>query len=236
MSFEQAFNEGVKNFQAKEYAKAAELFSEALVLQPENPTVLTNLALTQYELGHKIEAYVYFKKATIIDPKHLPAHQGLEFVSSQVQVRDIPHQIELYERARNILIEPIPIHIPYFLTWLLILAVGYRWIRHRLNKRKAYFSGDDRPAFGALNWSLSLLLILSASWTIFYNYDATIERGLIKAEAVSLRSAPSIGSPAILELYGGLEVKILRRQEGWIQVQYPGSYSGWLQKESLVEL
>lgn len=236
MSFEESFQEGVKSFQAKDYAKAAEQFSAALALQPENSAALTNMALTQNELGQKMASYVYFKKAVQIDPGNLQAQQGLEFQKSQVQVRDVPHQIEPYERAREILVTPVPQFVPYAFSLIMLLVVGIRTIRHFARRRQAYVSGEDRPAFGPLNWFFTLLFVFSIFWSSLHTYDQSIARGLILSETVSLRSAPSIGSPAILELNGGLEVRVLREQEGWFQVQYPGTFSGWLQKESLLKL
>ncbi|MFN8791161.1 MAG: SH3 domain-containing protein [Bdellovibrionales bacterium] len=236
MSFEQLFEESVKNFQSQNYQQAAELMGQALSLNPRHPEALTNMALTQYELGQKMAAYVYFKKALSVEPKSLAAQQGLDFVKSQIQVRDIPHQIELYERARHILVMPVPVHIPYFFTWLLLIFVGVRWIQNRVAKRKAFLAGEDRPSFGVLNWILCFLLTLAAGWTLFYTYDKSITRALIREETLNLRSAPSTESPAILEIYGGLEVEVLRREEGWTQIQHPGSYAGWVPSSSLLEL
>lgn len=236
MSFDQSFQEGVKSFQEKDFAKAAEHFSAALVEQPENSAALTNMALTQHELGQKMAAYVYFKKAVQIDPGNLQAQQGLEFLKSQVEVRDVPHQIEPYERARDLLVTPVAQFVPYTFSLIMLLVVGIRTIRHFARRRQAYAAGEDRPSFGPLNWFFTLVFIFSVFWSSLHTYDQSIPRGFIKAETVSLRSAPSIGSPAILELNGGLEVRILREQDGWIQVQYPGTFSGWLQKESLLEL
>ena len=236
MSFEQLFEESVKSFQAQNYQQAADLLGQALSLNPHHPEALTNMALTQYELGQKMAAYVYFKKALSREPKNLAAQQGLDFVKSQIQVRDIPHQIELYERARHILVTPVPVHVPYFFTWLFLIIVGTRWIQNRLAKRKAFLAGEDRPPFGVLNWTLCLFLAAAIGWTLFYNHDKSLTRALIREETLNLRSAPSAESPAILEIYGGLEVEVLRREDGWTQIQHPGSYAGWVPSSSLLEL
>ncbi len=236
MSFEQIFEAGVKSFQGKDFAKATDYFSQALTLRPDDPSVLTNLALSHYELDQKIPAYVYFKKALHVAPDNLQAQQGFEFLQSQVQVRDIPHQIEFYEKARSLLVTPISGHVPFALSWVLFIAVGYRGIRYLSRRRQAYLSGEDKPSFGLLNFALAFFFIASLSWSLFHSYDRSLQRGLVKDDTVVIRSAPSMGGPALLELNGGLEVRILRKQDGWIQVQYPGSYSGWLQKDSIVEL
>ena len=83
---------------------------------------------------------------------------------------------------------------------------------------------------------LTLLLALSFSWLAFFKYDSSLHRGIIKLESVAVRSAPLLTAPEILQIYGGLEVRILRHQDGWLQIEYPGSIAGWVEPGSVVEL
>ncbi len=236
MSFNEVFQEGAKNFQAQDFAKASTFFQQALDLQPANTTVLVNLALSRFHSGQKIEAYDYLKKALHLDPSFLPAQQGFDYVKSQVQIREVPHRIETYEQLRDYLIKPFSVAIPLTITLALFILWGFRLIRYLSQKKRAFFAGEDPLPYGALNIFLSVLLVLSTAWVAFFKYDSLIPRGLVKLDTASLRSSPLATSPEVLQIYGGLEVQILRHQGDWLQVEYPGSIAGWIEASSILEL
>lgn len=236
MSVTGLFEEGVKHFEAKDYVQAVGSFKQALDLQPNNVTLLVNKALAHFELGQKFEAYALLKKAQVLNPASEAARQGLEFVSSQIQVKEIPHEIELYEQSRALLVKPFSFHTP--LTFLLVLfaLTGVYWIRHFSNKKKAFLAGEDAQPMVTPGWISLILFLFCGLWALFYQFDQSVPRALVSQESLAIHSAPTLNSPTILELNGGLEVRVLRKQEGWVQVQFPGSFSGWVEKDSVLEL
>ncbi len=236
MSFNEVFQNGVSSFKAQEFEKASTFFTQALDLQPENTTVLVNLALAQYQAGQKTAAFAYYKKALHLDPSFSTAQQGLDFVKSQIQIREIPHRIETYEKLRSYFLEPFSVTLPLILSTVLFAAWGLKTLKHFGNRKRAYLAGEDPSAYGIFNFILSFCLLLSFLWVIFFKFDSSLKRGIIKPEAVSVRTAPLLTAPEILQIFGGLEVRILRRQEGWLQIEYPGSVAGWVEPGSVVEL
>lgn len=236
MAVQALFKDGVKYFEAKDFSQALDQFNQALDLEPNNVTLLVNKALTHYELGQKLEAYAHFKKALMLSPDSEAARQGFEFVAQQVQVKEIPHQIELVEQARALLVTPFEFSTPLAFLFILFVLTGVFWIRNVSQKKKAFLRGEDAEPIGTAGWFSSILFIVCSIWTAFFAWDSSQPRGLIKKETLALHSAPDVNSPTILELNGGLEVRILRKQKGWIQVQFPGSFSGWAEKDSVLEL
>lgn len=236
MSFAELFENGVKSFQAKEFDKASTFFTQALDLQPENTTVLVNLASAEFQTGQKTAAFAHYKKAAHLDPYFSTAQQGLDFVKSQIQIREIPHRIETYQRMREYFVEPFSVMIPLVLSTVLFLIWGLKTIRHLGNKKRAYLAGEDPSSLGLTHVILTILLVTSLVWLAFFKYDSSIKRGIVKQESVSLKSAPLMTAPEILQVFGGLEVKILRHQDGWTQIEYPGSVAGWIESSAVVEL
>lgn len=236
MSLQVLFDEGSKAFEQKDFAKASEAFTKALDLQPNNLTLLVNLGLSKFELGQKIESYVLFKKAEHLDPKSEAVQQGLAFLKNQVQIQEVPRNIEFYEQARQYLIKPFQISTPLTFLWVLMLVFGTYMIRYLSNKKKAFLAGEDPKPFGVAAWLSFVLLLVSVFWLGFFQWDSQISRGFVKLETLSLRSAPESNSPTVMQLSGGLEVKILRKTDEWLQIQYPGSFSGWVEKQSVLEL
>lgn len=236
MSIQGLFDEGINSFQQKDYSKASELFSQALAQQPDDVTLLVNLALARFELGQKFESYALFKKAVHLDPHSEAALQGLEFVKNQVQLREMSRDLEFYEQARGFFVKPISDHLPLGLSLLFFLLSGFLLIRFFSDKIKSFKAGEDQKPLSIWGWISLILLLLSLAWSGFYKFDHAIPRGIVKMETLALHSAPAVNSPTVLELNGGLEVKILREQDNWLQIQYPGTFSGWVEKEAVLEL
>lgn len=236
MSLQVLFDEGAQAFEQKDFAKATEAFSKALDLQPNNVTLLVNLGLSKFELGQKIESYALFKKAEHLDPKSEAVQQGLAFLKNQIQIQEVPRNLELYEQARMYLVKPFQISTPLAFLWFLILIFGIYLIRYLSNKKKSFLAGEDPKSLGAPAWISLFLLCGSLGWLAFFKWDSQISRGIVRLDTLSLRSAPESNAPTVMQLNGGLEVKVLRKNENWLQIQYPGSFSGWVEKQSVLEL
>jgi tetratricopeptide (TPR) repeat protein len=236
MSAQVLFQEGVKNFEAKNYDSALNSFEKALNLEPNNVTLLVNKALAHFELGQKYEALAHMLKAKQIDPDFQPARQGLEFLSQQIEVKAVPHQIELYEQARNVLVKNFNLDFLLFFVLIFLALMGAFWIRHYSQKRHAFLAGQDPEPVSNSTWICTALFFLSGFWSLFFAWDSQQTRALVKLETITLRTAPDVNSPTILQLNGGLEVRVLHHQNEWVQIQYPGSFSGWVEKNSVLEL
>ena len=236
MLFNELYQNGVKSFEAKDFSKATDYFTQALDLQPKNTTVLVNLALSEFKSGQKSASYSYFKKALHIDPHFVTAQQGLDFVKSQFQMREIPHRIEYYERWRESFIKPFSVVFPLILTLMVFTIWGFRTLKYFGNRKKAYFAGEDPDSYGLFNLVLRVFLVIGIFWSASFKYDSSLQRGLVKSDSVPVRSAPIANGPEILQIYGGLEIHILREKDGWLQIEYPGTIAGWVPMDSILRL
>ena len=61
------FVDGVKAYEAKNFEKAHELFSSLLEEHPNNPVILYNSGLAEYQLGHFGKALGLWRKARSLD-------------------------------------------------------------------------------------------------------------------------------------------------------------------------
>ncbi|PIS12002.1 MAG: hypothetical protein COT73_00915, partial [Bdellovibrio sp. CG10_big_fil_rev_8_21_14_0_10_47_8] len=115
-SFDQAFHDGIESYREKKYDPALLAFTAAIEKEPENISALTNLALVQFQLGHKGFALAYLRKALTLDPHFPSAKAAFEFILPQLDVREIPHEIELWEILRSSVI------VPFSMTCFLALT------------------------------------------------------------------------------------------------------------------
>ena len=68
---------GNSNFDIKRYEKAKELYIQALLIDPKNPSVRTDLASCFRYLGEPDQALVELKTVLAIHPDHIPALYNL---------------------------------------------------------------------------------------------------------------------------------------------------------------
>lgn len=228
------FTQGTQLYLAKDYAKAQSLFTQALDKDPKNATALTNLALTEFQLGQKARAVGLLRKALFYDPHLSTAENALKFTLAQMQGKEVPHQIETYETLRAQLLQPVPLWTYLVLSALTLFAAGWVLISYGGRRKKALQEESAPPSFPVIGSILALSFVIFTALLALKIYDSSILRGTIVEEKVALQTAPGDNQVTILELYGGLEVIAHQFQGDWVQVTYPGSLTGWIKKSSLI--
>ncbi|MFV8256847.1 tetratricopeptide repeat protein [Bdellovibrio bacteriovorus] len=228
------FKQGTQFYVAKDYAKAKESFSKALQNDPHNATVLTNLALSEFQLGNKPLAVGLLRKALDSEPELSTAVAGLKFVLSQMQVKEVPHQIETYESLRKNLLQPVPLTAYLILSTLLFFVAGWLLLGYAGARRRALNEETALPRFPTVAVILTLGFVIFTGLLGLKIYDLSVTRGTIIEEKVALQTAPGENQVSILDLFGGMEVVAHTTQGDWVQVTYPGSLTGWIKKSSLL--
>ncbi|WII70553.1 CDC27 family protein [Bdellovibrio sp. 22V] len=228
------FAKGTQLYLAKDYEKARDLFTQSLDKDPHNATTLTNLALTQFQLGKHAVAIGLLRKALTSDPENSTAQSALKFVLSQAPVKEVPHQIQTYESVRTKLIQPVPLAAYFVLSALCLFAAGWILISYGGRRKQALEQEKSLPGFPVIGAVLSVAFVIFTGLLALKLYDSTILRGTITEEKVSLQTAPGDNQVSILDLYAGMEVIAHETQGEWVQVTYPGSLTGWIKKSALL--
>lgn len=231
--FESLFKAGVEFYQTKSYDKARDAFDKAVQLQPHNASALTNLALSYYQIQQKGWAIALFRKALSLQPELTTARAGLKHTLSQLEVKEIPHQIETYETLRAQVLQPVTLLTYLILTALLLLASGWFILAYFEKRKNALESESALPNFPIIASLLSFCFVISTLLLAMKAYDLSIPRGTVVSEKVSVQSAPGEQQVVLFELYTGLEVIIQNEDKDWIQVTYPGASTGWIPKKSV---
>ena len=228
------FRKGTEFYVAKDYAKAQESFKQSLDQDPNNSVTITNLALTEFQLGNKALAIGLLRKALDIDPDLEVAKAGLKFALTQMAIKEVPHQIETYESLRAKLLQPVPLTGFLILSALSLFACGWVLISYGGRRKKALETETALPGFPVIGTLLGTLFIAFTVLLALKIYDATVLRGTIVDEKVSVQTAPGDKAVVILDLYAGMEVISHKTEGEWVQITYPGSLTGWIKKSSLL--
>jgi len=232
-SFQDLFQSGVKLYQEKKFPEAKEVFHKALEFEKNNVQALTNLGLTYFQLGEKGWAIALLRRANNLDPDFSTPMSALKFILPQLDVKEIPHEINSWETLRAKFIQPFSVFSFVLLSAILLFASGWTWIRFLSLRRRA--EEEEKPfpnfPFVGLIYSASFLLLFSLMGAKFY--DLSLVRGTLVAMKAPVLSLPDEKAPILFELSAGLEVIVLKKEGEWTQVQYPGGMSGWTKNDGL---
>lgn len=227
------FETGLVNYQNKRFSEAKTSFEEVLKTSPSDAAALTNLGLTAYQLGQKSWAIAYFRKALSLNPDLPSAHQGLAFVLPQLDIKEIPHQIETYEMIREKFLESSGEYSYFWILAGLVFLLGWSLINYLGQRKRAENEDLPDPAFPWIAVFAGFFSVIFLSLALAKIYDTQIPRGTIVEEKISAQSAPGENQLSLFDLYGGFEVVIRTQSGDWVQVTYPGALTGWIKKSSL---
>ncbi len=228
------FTQGTQAYLSKDYKKAQELFKQSLDLDPHNSTIITNLALTEYQLGQKPMAIGLLRKALALDPEVATAQDGLRFILSEHVIKDIPRNLNSYETLRTQMLQPVPLPAYLVLSVLSFLCAGWTLISYLGRRRKALEEEKALPPFPLVPSILVIIFLVCSGLVLLKLYESTVLRGTIVTETVPLQTAPGENQVAIMDLPGGVEVQVRADQGDWVQVTYPGSATGWIKKSAIL--
>lgn len=228
-----AFQEGLNALQTKNYQQAQTKFSEFLKTQPDNAAALTNLGISVFHLGQKPWAIAYFRKALAVSPGFPEAQRGLDFVWSQLEVKEIPHQIQNYEIIRELLLVPASEFAFLWLSSVIFFLFGWSLLSYLGQRKKALEEDLPFPGPPWMSVVAAVLFIITTTLAGLKIYDVQIPRATIVESKVAAQSAPGENQLNLFDLYGGFEVIIRNHSGDWAQVTYPGAMTGWIKKDSL---
>lgn len=222
------FATGVGAFQKGDLKLARLAFQDSLKLDPDNPVVLHNLAMTEEKAGNIGLALGLWRKALAVDPRYHPAEKAITWARGRLERPEIPHEVEYWETFRNIVLNSVSLSIFLGFTAAFLLAGGWLFLRYFGARRRAIL--DERPLPPLPTVAIVFLVgfVAFALLSAAKAWDTTIIRGTILPKKIEARSTPDKTSTALFDLYEGLEV-ILRQSNGdWTQVTYPGGPTGWI--------
>ncbi len=223
---------GIKNYQQNNYPAAIEEFNKALVQEPQNSIIITNLGLAYFKSGKNYLALAYLRKAHRLSPWLDTPVAAIEFITAKTQIRPLPGEVSSYQNLRA-LSKQFPLPLVAFVSCVSLLIFALTLIQY-LSKRKKSEQEETAPPsapwFSVVFGFISLGLIM-LSCLMFY--DDQLIYGTVVEDKTSLRIAPDEEQIELSELYGGLEVEVGQTVDSWVQVTYGGTLTGWVKKGAI---
>lgn len=240
LSYTQAFDQALALQQQQNWDSALKAYQTLLDQSikemgvSQAAVVYHNMSSLAYEKGDFLKAYIWSKKSLALDPNNQLAHESFKHYSTKIEIPTIAHQISNFDHLKN-LVSTVSLDAWLIFSIILIFATIWLALKNILISKKNQlannFSNPEKwPLF--LLGSLTLLVL---SITYIRYQDASTLRGLVITEKAQVQTAPGENKPVIFEAQAGLELEVLKSDQGYFLVRYAGAFSGWI-KKAQVEL
>jgi tetratricopeptide (TPR) repeat protein len=244
--FNQQFHEGLALQQEKKWDDALGKYQSLLdqgqgsLTNEQGSVIYHNMAAISYEKADYLKAYIWVKKSLALNSDNTIAKNLSAEVAKKYQPVQIPHQISTVETLQNVTLKDVSIDF-LLIGFLLFFAVAiYLALKALLANKKNQIeseslSQEKKNSVGLIISFLSFLTISAVflffvviKWT-----DFSVPKAIITADNTSVQTASGGNQASIFDASAGLEVDVLKVEPEYVQIRYPGAFSGWVSKKNI---
>lgn len=141
---------------------------------PHDPALLTNLGVAAARLEKWGLALSYLKEAKELGSTYPQTADAIAFVTSQLKVKEIPHQVELWEVFRTYVLQGLSLSALLILGAVLILLTGLLALRFINDRKKALVDEEPLPRIRFIHILSGILLVLCTTLTLAKLVDQSV--------------------------------------------------------------
>lgn len=223
---EDAFVRGNQFYQEGRFDEAVHAYRSVLGAGLESADVRYNLGNAFFKADSLGRAILNWERALALDPGHDDARSNLELARTLTQDAVEPLPVFWLVRAWR-----------WWIRWLprpvLLALAGMAWVALWAGVAMRYLArrpGVRRIAGGLAVTGAGLVAILLPPVSAREFGVGAVERGVILAGSVPVRSAPTADDNLVLfEIHEGTRVRIDQRTDAWAEVVLDDGKVGWVE-------
>lgn len=252
-SYQQQFQAGLSALQQKNWDIAIKEFQSALdqgpatnAITPDQAGVIYhNMSLAAKQKGDLLKSYIWARKSVALAPNFKASKENLASLKSKIEQPLVTHDISTYENLQKLGLDYVSYDLLALFTIISALISLYQFFKFILNKKAISQSEDGsiKNLKTAAPWIGIIFALFFALFLTLANLrwsDLHTTKGIISIALANLQTAPGKNQAVILQLKAATEVQVLgysnENNETYVQVRYPGAFSGWIKKSDLVVL
>ncbi|MBC7466375.1 MAG: hypothetical protein H7256_10315 [Bdellovibrio sp.] len=244
--FKQHFQEGLALQQEKKWDDAVRKYQTLLdegqgaITAEQASVIYHNLSTIAFEKGDNLNAFIWSKKALSLNADNTFAKALSTEIAKKYQPVQIPHQISTIETLQKVTLNNVGLDFLFlgfliFFAFSIFLALKTMLARKKNQIESENLSIQKKNSVGLIV-SFSSALAVSAFFlflTVIKWSDISVPKAIITTDNTSVQTASGGNQAAIFEAAAGLEVDVLKIEPDYVQVRYPGAFSGWVSKKNL---
>lgn len=199
--------------------------------------VSQNIALLYFEKKESALSYVYNQKAVFLNPGNSQANEFLKQNKNLLQITSVPRDISLTENLNQIGLKYLSVEILFSIIFILAVYVFKNCLQFFLERKKSDVLNLAIVPFRLINYFFISLLFLLTVLFIFKISDESQLRAILKTEKVTVHASSGENQASITQAEIGTIFNVLKISNdadlAYVQIKYPGAYSGWVKRSDL---
>ena len=223
--FQQRFDSANDLYEKGLYTEALELY-RTIEKSLFNWKLFYNMGNCQFKLNRFIEAKIFYLKARQLNPLQPSIGKNIQIVNKNFKDKIPEKKIDFLGRVVLKVESLISLN---FISYLLIVFIlMFNFSLFILVKRK-------RNKWSLYGLFFFLLLSIFTSMVHIYRVQKRNSQNtaVIIRDNTQLRSGPGQDNTVLFKVNPGLEVRIIDRSNGWLQVSVSSDIAGWIKEDRL---
>lgn len=212
--------------------------SEASDLTREQASVVSqNMSLLYLQKKDPGLAFVYNQKALFLNARNSQAVDFQKQNKNLLQTTSIPREISFFENINSMGLKYLSIEILCVMTGLLLILVFKNIYQFLIDRKKSDLMNSEIVKFKIVNYiSIFLLAIFLILLALKMSDDSEL-KAILKTAAATVQTAPGENQATVTQAEMGTVFKVLKISNDadltYVQIKYPGAYSGWVKRADL---
>lgn len=196
--------------------------------------LLFNLGNAYAEEGHPIEAIICFERALRLAPNDRDIIANLEIVRKKIAPKPDPRADKALAEGDVVLadlVEPVVAPLPLgVFAWLAIAAEVLLFAS--LYVRRRAIADRVRRRFGFVAIA-ALVLLVASSAVVAGHLIVARDRRAVMLETTEVKEGPHPRFKGSGRVAGGIRVRILAEEGGWVRIVRQDGTTGWVPEKAL---
>ena len=222
---ESQFIDGINAYEANDFEKAESVFRPLFEQYPNNPIILYNLGLIQYQKGQMGLALGLWRKARFIDSRFTEVKRAIDFTEEQLfpNKEDDPVYITIFKTLSS-----LPVSVWMLISLFSLLFGGWYALDYGIKRRQPI---NHWPSWIYLNFPIFLF---AGFFTFYLSFQHLSPEATVVEKNLQTHSNPSPEAPTLSELEEGQIVKIEEQLGQWVRIKTDRGTLGWVPKKSVL--
>jgi len=246
------FEEGNASYEDGDFESAIDAYSSLVAAGVENKDLYYNLANAYFKNGELGWAVLYYERALRLAPRDEDTKANLSLVDAMLRDRQFIREGNRFQQAflwiyRNLTLRESVLLTSLLYVLLCACAVIFilrktRFVRNLYGRLSVVspgrFLGLSRESdlLAALVIALILFAASGASAYQKISEQRSHDRSVVVQPEVAVYSGPMEDATLQFKIHEGTRARIRTRQPGWVQIEFPGDLSGWIEADAVEEI
>ena len=182
-------------------------------------------------------SFVFNQKALFLDEKNSQAADFQKQNKALYQTASIPRDISFYENLNSIGLKYFSIEILFAISAILLFFVLKNSFNFFLARKKSEIANTEPAKFSFTNYVLIFLFAIFSVVLALKIQDATQLNVILKSATAAVQTAAGENQATVTQAEIGTIFNVLKMSNdadfAYVQIKYPGAYSGWVKRADL---